>query len=345
MKMNKHMETVLLKEGYRYLEDKQQEIDIFYKYYEEGFHICMVIDEKHAYMVKPEQHQILQEQIKNLFFRPLGWLADFPEGFPVYHVELLTIFVGGEAEWIRHVCRECQNIWVYMEKEHRLLIYENQPGDFWGLRKAIEDADVFAKPMWKKVKKMPYVTIGLAAVNIMVYLILEFLGDTENALFIAEHGGMSPEFIRYNNQWWRILTAGFIHFGISHLANNMLVFCCVGLRLEPALGHLKMFLLYLFSLVGGGLLSYVMMLHTGDYAVSAGASGAVFGTIAALLWVVIWHRGRFEGLTVRGMFGMLALSLYYGFSTIGVDNWCHLGGAIAGFIAAIILYHRKYQNC
>ena len=65
--------------------------------------------------------------------------------------------------------------------------------------------------------------------------------------------------------------------------------------------------------------------------------------IGGLIWVVIRHRGRFKGLTVKGMILMAVLSLYYGFSTIGIDNWCHVGGILTGFLAAMILYHKKWK--
>lgn len=74
----------------------------------------------------------------------------------------------------------------------------------------------------------------------------------------------------------RVITAGFLHFGAVHLVNNMVILYCMGSRLERVTGHLKYFLIYLVSLIGAGLLSYGMMLRTGDYAVSAGASGAIF---------------------------------------------------------------------
>ena len=136
----------------------------------------------------------------------------------------------------------------------------------------------------------------------------------------------------------------FLHFGLDHLINNMVIFCCVGSRLERAVGHVKMLIIYLLSGICGGLLSYTMMMLSGDYAVSAGASGAVFGTIGGLLWAVIFHRGRFEGLTTKGLLLMIVLSLYYGFATMGVDNWSHIGGMIAGFVITMILYHRKSQK-
>ena len=65
----------------------------------------------------------------------------------------------------------------------------------------------------------------------------------------------------------------FLHFGLDHLINNMVIFCCVGSRLERAVGHVKMLIIYLLSGICGGLLSYTMMMLSGDYAVSAGASG------------------------------------------------------------------------
>ena len=85
--------------------------------------------------------------------------------------------------------------------------------------------------------------------------------------------------------------------------------------------------------IGGGLLSYIMMLLSGNYAVSGGASGAVFGVIGGLLWVVIYHRGKLEGMTTKGILIMIVLSLYFGFTSIGVDNWCHVGGMLCGFLA------------
>ena len=161
---------------------------------------------------------------------------------------------------------------------------------------------------------------------------------------MAEHGAMYPDFIRINHEWWRIITAGFLHFGAVHLVNNMVILYCMGSRLERVTGHLKYFLIYLVSLIGAGMLSYGMMLRTGDYAVSAGASGAIFGVIGGFLWIVILHRGRFEQITTRGIVMMIVLTIYYGFSSVGIDNWGHIGGLLAGFATTVILYHRNRQK-
>lgn len=194
-------------------------------------------------------------------------------------------------------------------------------------------------------KNLPYVTVAMIAINVIVYLVMEIYGDTTDGMYIAAYGGMYPTFLIYNHQWWRLLTAGFIHFGAAHLVNNMFILYCMGSRLEHTVGHLRLFLIYMISLLGGSLLSFAVMLGTGDYAVSAGASGAVFGVIGGFLWAVMRHRGRLEGITAKGILFMILLMIYYGFSTSGVDNWGHVGGVLTGFLTAVILYHRKRQKC
>ena len=57
-----------------------------------------------------------------------------------------------------------------------------------------------------------------------------------------------------------------------------------------------------------------------------------------LLWIVIIHKGRYESLTGKGLLFMIVISLYYGITSVDVDNWAHIGGLAMGFVLAIILY-------
>ena len=77
-----------------------------------------------------------------------------------------------------------------------------------------------------------------------------------------------------------------------------------------------------------------------EMVVSAGASGAVFGLMGALLCVVLKNHGRVGRLTNRGLLFMVALSLYFGLTSSGVDNAAHIGGLVCGFITAAVLYRR-----
>lgn len=193
-------------------------------------------------------------------------------------------------------------------------------------------------------KSKPFMTIGFIVSNVVIFLIMEILGDTQSSKFMAEHGAMHPDYITITHQYWRFFTSTFLHFGAEHLLNNMVVLGASGVILEEALGHTKYAILYLLAGIGGSILSCSEMLLTGEYAVSAGASGAIFGVIGGLLWVVIRHKGHYETLSEKGLLLMIALSLYYGISNGGIDNWGHIGGLIAGFVLSAILYRKKPQD-
>ena len=139
-------------------------------------------------------------------------------------------------------------------------------------------------------KKLPFVTVGFVAVNVLVYVILEILGNTENSEFMVRMGAVWPPYVK-QGEYWRLFTATFMHFGFEHILNNMLVLICAGPILEKAMGHIKYLCLYLIAGVGGSTLSYVQMTAWGKHEVSAGASGAIFGIIGALLWIVMIHKG------------------------------------------------------
>lgn len=184
------------------------------------------------------------------------------------------------------------------------------------------------------------VTFVLIIINIVVYLILEIMGDTESAKYMMEVGAIYPPYIVEKGQYWRLLTATFMHFGLPHLLNNMVILGSAGQILEKALGKWKFLLLYLLAGIGGSALSFGQMMASGEYSVAAGASGAIFGIIGALAWIVIVHKGRYESLTGKGLAIMVVLCLYYGIAAGNVDNWGHIGGLLMGFVVSLLLYRR-----
>ena len=189
-----------------------------------------------------------------------------------------------------------------------------------------------------------HITIILIIINVLVFLILEVIGQTESAVFMMEHGAMYPPYIQENGEYWRLFTAMFLHFGLKHLLHNMVMLGAAGQILERAVGKIKFIVIYLIAGLGGSILSYMQMLQNEEYAVSAGASGAVFGIVGALAWVVILHKGSYETLTGTGMLVMIALCLYYGVSTGNVDNWGHIGGLVMGFLMGIVCARRSLED-
>lgn len=193
--------------------------------------------------------------------------------------------------------------------------------------------------MNEKIKKWLNVNVILIAVNIVVWLVLRALGDTRDAQFMYEHGAMYPEEVLAGD-WYRLFSAMFLHFGAEHLISNMFMQYFLGDMLLRAVSQWKYVLIYLVAGLGGNVTSLAMMELTGDYAVAAGASGAIYGVIGALLWVVLRNGGKFESISISRMLLATAVYISYGFTTEGVDAWAHLGGAAAGFFAAMLCYRK-----
>lgn len=185
-------------------------------------------------------------------------------------------------------------------------------------------------------------TVGLIVMNVAVFIILSLFGNTEDAEFMLRHGAMYEDYVRNNQQYYRLFTCLFLHFGIEHLLNNMVILGALGWNLEPETGRIRFLIIYFGSGLFGNVLSLFYNGISGQNVVSAGASGAIFGLMGALFWVVIANRGRLGRLSGRGMLFMVALSLYFGFTGSGVDNIAHIGGLICGFLLAVILYRRRH---
>ncbi len=184
-------------------------------------------------------------------------------------------------------------------------------------------------------------TVALIVINIVVFFILTMFGDTEDAVFMLQHGAMYEPYIIEGHEYYRIFTCLFLHFGITHLLNNMVLLGALGWNLELEIGKVRFVIIYFASGIIGNIVSLFYNLTLEQPAVSAGASGAIFGLMGALLYVVIANRGRLGRLSGRGMLVMVILSLYFGLTSTGVDNLAHIGGLVSGFLLAVLLYRRK----
>lgn len=184
-------------------------------------------------------------------------------------------------------------------------------------------------------------TILLIILNVLVFLVSESAGSSQDVMHMLDLGAAYTPLITENGEVYRLFTSMFLHFGISHLMNNMLVLFVLGSRLERAVGKLRFLAVYLLGGTAANIISMFLELKTGEYSVSAGASGAVFAVMGAMIYIVLRNRGRLEDLTVRQILIMAAFSLYFGFTSTGVDNVAHVGGLLAGLILAVLLYHPR----
>ncbi len=192
----------------------------------------------------------------------------------------------------------------------------------------------------EEFRKEP-LTVLLIILNILVFLAVEVTGTSQDVLHMLDCGAAYTPLIVENGEVYRLFTSMFLHFGISHLANNMLVLFVLGSRLERVAGRVRFLIIYLLGGLSGNIISMLFELRQQEYSVSAGASGAVFAAMGAMIYIVIRNRGWLEDLSMRQILIMAAFSLYFGFTSSGVDNAAHIGGMISGFVLAVVLYHPR----
>lgn len=196
--------------------------------------------------------------------------------------------------------------------------------------------------LFEPTKKSANVVI--VAVTVIAFFVMQFWEKsiTDGAFyghtsqFLLEHGALYAPGV-WDGEWYRLVTHLFLHGDIWHLGNNMLILFCLGNALEHYVGKYSYIGIYFFSGILAGLGSVVY--NTYD-TVSVGASGAVFGVIGAMVWLVVRNRGRLEGFTGLRMVLFVLMSVYAGFVDQGVDNAAHIAGLIAGFLLAMLIYRK-----
>ena len=168
--------------------------------------------------------------------------------------------------------------------------------------------------MYGKRRNAP-VTDFLILVNVLVFLYVALRGGLRDDEVLLRLGASYTPYLTERHEYWRLLTAAFLHFGIRHLGNNMFVLFVTGDSLEHALGHVKYLIFYLFSAVGASAASLAVEVAMGQKVLSAGASGAVFAVLGGLIWVLIRNSGRFEEFRIRNLLFFSGMMLLSGFFT------------------------------
>ncbi|MDE7325843.1 MAG: rhomboid family intramembrane serine protease [Lachnospiraceae bacterium] len=224
-------------------------------------------------------------------------------------------------------------------------MYEGQE-DFDSLRSGLED--ILYQPFSNKREPADgqHFTISpcntlLVTANILIFFLCEIFGSTLDTEFLLEHGALNYQRVVVFKEYYRLFSYMFLHGGIQHLFNNMLILWFLGDNLEKQMGHVKYLFLYFASGILAGFASMSYNGSIGRFVVCVGASGAIFGVSGALAYIVLVNRGHVENLKVRQMLLFIALSLYGGFSSQGVDNVAHVGGLVAGVFLALLLYRKK----
>jgi rhomboid protease GluP len=171
----------------------------------------------------------------------------------------------------------------------------------------------------------------LVAINIVVFIWEALTGgwSSENALL--REGALYGPLVA-QGQWWRIVTAAFLHGGLMHIAFNMFALYQVGTFLEYLIGSRRMLLIYFIAMVGAGLAVY----YFNFYQITVGASGAIFGIFGALVAIGLRLGARGRSLVVQTL-PIIAINLVITFAVPNISAPGHVGGLLSGFVAGFVL--------
>jgi rhomboid protease GluP len=176
--------------------------------------------------------------------------------------------------------------------------------------------------------------MALLIANLGVFAVDAVIGLFGRNDVLLEAGAMIPLLIA-QGEWWRLITAVFLHIGILHLAFNSLALMVFGGLIESSLGSMRMLALYLTT----GFAASVASFTFGNPVVAAaGASGAIFGMLGA--WLVYNLRRRSLSLArsnVQSALFLIGINLVFGFTVPGIDNIAHIGGLVSGVLAGFAI--------
>ncbi len=178
--------------------------------------------------------------------------------------------------------------------------------------------------------KKPYVTYFLIAINILLFLAMYYFGEgSEDSNTLISFGANYAPLVR-NGEYYRLLTSAFLHIGLVHIVMNMYALFVIGSQIESFYGKWKYLIIYLGSAITGSMMS---MLFSAD-AISAGASGAIFGLLGALFYFGYHYRVYLGNVLRSQIIPMIVLNILMGFLFVGIDNAAHIGGLVGGILLA-----------
>jgi rhomboid protease GluP len=187
--------------------------------------------------------------------------------------------------------------------------------------------------------RFPWVTMALIAVNLAVHMWSVQSGPLDMDAMVTL-GGKAAPLILDLGEFWRLVTANFLHWNLLHLGVNMFVLFNVGGALENAYRRLD----YLLLLVVSGIATMVVSVGVAPLAVTVGASGMVYGCLGGLIVFGLKYRGilpaRYRRILGEAAIPVALLLLLMGFTSPGVDNAAHVGGILAGTAVASFLRPR-----
>ncbi|GAB4364939.1 MAG: hypothetical protein Kow00121_01050 [Elainellaceae cyanobacterium] len=187
-----------------------------------------------------------------------------------------------------------------------------------------------------------YATYGLIALNLVVFGLEMVRGGSENLETLYQMGALVPENV-VAGEWWRLLSAIFLHYGVVHIFANMLGLYVLGLLVEAILGSGKFLLLYFFSGIGSMVaIAVLALLLQVPGLIGVGASGAIMGLLGAMAAILLkgWRqdKAKVAAKRLRLILLIVGLQVLSDIFTPQVSLVGHASGLVLGFLAGSLLF-------
>ena len=282
-------------------------------------------------------------------------------------VHVMNLIFFDNEDKARDIAGDEYMCWLIDKLNYQLVIPKDRVEDFYGLKGILENwlsetgylldsGDMHAineklmtnderEAYLKKSSKKPApVAVTLVIVNTLVFLTSVIIGNIaangENPFIASGRMEFDPVI---NGEYYRFISAMFLHSGVQHLISNMVLLYFMGEMVENKTGSVRFAIIYLVSGIMGNVVSFGYEWITYTRYTSVGASGAVYGIMGALLYLVI---KKTEGLNIpiKRMILLVAYCLYSSFASSHIDYAAHIGGLVFGFIMAFIVCAKELSK-
>lgn len=180
--------------------------------------------------------------------------------------------------------------------------------------------------------KQPIVTYIIMAICIILFILMELSGGSTNSQTLLKYGANLDVLVK-NGEYYRLFTCIFLHIGIMHLLCNMYSLYIIGREVENLFGKIKYIIIFILSGIFGSIMSLAFTHNT----ISAGASGAIFGLLGALLYFGMHYRTYLGEAIKRSIIPIIVINLIIGFFAEGIDLAAHIGGLVGGILLAMMV--------
>ena len=198
--------------------------------------------------------------------------------------------------------------------------------------KTEKENKIYERTFMPKKNIFTYLIIAICAVMFVVTAYLDGFNLSNiwsgfSASILRKIGANYGPLLKDSHEIWRLFTYMFLHGSIIHILVNMYSLIAIGNQIETFFGRWKFLIIYLLSGIAGGMLSAAL-----GSATSVGASGAIFGLLGSMLYFGFHYRAYFGQAVKLQILPVIAINLAIGFMMPNIDNWCHIGGLVGGFL-------------